>query len=142
MGELPCQHLPELLQVPGCNMFWVSGRLYVQVLFLIMYWVPCCSHDWGDIRTNVKVACESFQPIAHSPMPPSCCKVQSPEPSLAASNFQFTVDENTLLNTAIHMDAAIREFHARDGKVNVEFFLGSMDDEILSRSIVSLTSRV
>ncbi|KAF8260525.1 hypothetical protein EI94DRAFT_1811569 [Lactarius quietus] len=56
-------------------------------------------------------------------MPPTRRIINSPPPSPTFSEpSQLVVDQDTLLDIAIHVDAAIREFKAKNGDVDVPFF--------------------
>ncbi|KAF8262041.1 hypothetical protein EI94DRAFT_1744544 [Lactarius quietus] len=64
-------------------------------------------------------------------MPPSRRIIKSPPASPAASEpSQLSLDQDTLLDIAIHVDAALREVHATGGDIDVSFFLTSIDDEL------------
>ncbi|KAF8262888.1 hypothetical protein EI94DRAFT_1742251 [Lactarius quietus] len=70
-------------------------------------------------------------------MPPTRRILKSPSPSPPCSEpSQLALDQDTVLDIAIRVDAAIREFQAKGGDVDVLFFVSSIDDELESVNTV------
>ncbi|KAF8263679.1 hypothetical protein EI94DRAFT_1703814 [Lactarius quietus] len=72
-------------------------------------------------------------------MSPTHHIINSPLPSPTFSEpSQLVVDQDTLLDIAIHVDAAIREFKAKNEDVDVPFFVKSIDEELESVNAIFL----
>jgi hypothetical protein len=64
-------------------------------------------------------------------MPPICPTAAPPAPSSA----QLVEDEDTLLDTAIQVACTIQEYQVVNGDINLEFFVDSLDNELVCHYI-------
>ena len=55
---------------------------------------------------------------------------------------EVTEDEHQLANIAIRFDSAIRHYMVNDGAINLEFFNGSIDQDLVCHRLTTDHSRI